>query len=46
MRHVLDNVKEELQGLHEDPQRYTGPFDLVEPGEDEIGWVRGIVEQG
>ena len=46
MRHVLDHVKEELQGLHEDVRRYTGPFELAEPGEDEIGWVRSIVEQG
>ena len=46
MRHVLDHAKEKLQGLQEDTQRYNGPFELVEPGEDEIGWVLGIVEQG
>jgi hypothetical protein len=34
------------EGLHEDAQRYTGPFEFVEPGEEEIGRVRSIVEQG
>ena len=31
-RHVQGHAKEELQGLHEDAQRDTGPFDLAEPG--------------
>ena len=44
MRHVLDHSEEKLKELHQETQRYTGPFDLAEPGDDEVAWVRQLVE--
>lgn len=28
----------------QETQRYTGPFDLAEPHDDEVVWVRQLVE--
>lgn len=44
MRHVLDHCEEKLKELYQETQRYTGPFDLAEPAEDEVAWVRQLVE--
>ena len=44
MRHVLDHCDEKLEELHQETQRYTGPFELREPLEDEVAWVRQLVE--
>jgi DNA modification methylase len=41
---VLDLCEEKLKELHQETQRYTGPFDLREPGDDEVAWVRQLVE--
>ena len=46
MRHVLDHCEEKLKELHQETQRYTGRFDLREPVEDEVAWVRQLVEAG
>ncbi len=46
MRQVLDHCKEKLESLHEDAQRYTGPFELPSPTEEELTMVREIVERG
>ena len=29
--------------LHKETQRYTGPFELAEPDEEELAWVREIM---
>ena len=29
--------------LHKETQRYTGPFELAEPDEEEPAWVREIM---
>ena len=46
MRHVLDHCKEKLGSLHEDVQKYTGPFELPSPTEDELSMVRETAERG
>ena len=43
LRHVLDHSKERLIDLHKETQRYTGPFELAEPDEEELAWVREIM---
>ena len=43
---MLDHCEEKLKELHQETQRYTGPFDLREPVEDEVAWVRQLVEAG
>ena len=45
LRSMLDHMREKLTGLHEDAGRYVGPFELLEPAEDEVAWVRRIVER-
>ena len=45
LRHVLTHSHEKLIDLHEETQRYTGPFELVEPDEEELAWVREIMER-
>ena len=45
LRSMLDHITEKLAGLHEDAQRYVGPFELPEATEDEVAWVRRIVER-
>ncbi len=44
MRHVLDHCEEKLKELHQETQRYSGPFELAEPVEDEVAWVQQLVE--
>ena len=44
MRHLLDHCEERLKELHQETQRYTRPFDLRGPGEDEVVWVRQLAE--
>ena len=46
MRHVLDHSREKLESLHEDVQKYTGPFELPSPTEDELSMVRETAERG
>ena len=46
MRQVLDNCKEKLVDLHEDVQKFTGPFELPSPTEDELSMVRETAERG
>ena len=45
MRLVLDHCREELTDLHEETQRYTGPFELEGPGEEDLAWVRELMER-
>ena len=45
LRHVLTHSREKLTDLHKETQRYTGPFELVEPDEEELAWVREIMER-
>ena len=45
MRQVLDQCKEKLMETHMETQRYTGPFELEEPNNDDLERVREIVEQ-
>ena len=42
---MLDHTREKLTGLHDDAQRYVGPFELPEATEDEVAWVHRIVER-
>lgn len=44
-RHVLDHTTEKLRDLHEDAQKYTGPFELPEPTDDDLASMREIVER-
>ena len=46
MRSMLDHCNAKLLSLHEDGQRYTGPFELPSPTEDHLSMVREIVERG
>ncbi len=41
IQHVLTHGREQLIDLHKEMQRYTGPFDLVEPDEEELGLGAG-----
>ncbi len=34
-----------LEELQSETERYTGPFELPEPGEGEVAWVRETVER-
>ncbi len=45
MRHVLDHCEEKLKELHQETQRYSGPFDLPEAGEDEVTSMLEVVER-
>ena len=46
LRGILDNIREGLEGLHEDVERYVGRFDLPEPDEEMVDLMRRIVERG
>ena len=46
MRQVLDHCKEKLTDLHEEVQKFTGPFELPPPTEDELSMVRETAERG
>ena len=43
LRHVVDHTKAKMEGVHEEAQRYTGPFELPEAGEEDVAWVRRLV---
>ncbi len=45
MRHVLTHGREKLIDLHKETQRHTGPFQLVEPDDEELAWVWAIMER-
>ena len=45
LRHVLTHSREKLIDLHKETERYSGPFELVEPDEEELSWVREIMER-
>lgn len=43
VRGILDDLRKELEDLHERVQAYVGEFDLPEPDEDAMAVVRKIV---
>ena len=45
IRDVLDCSREKLGELRGETERYTGPFELPEPGDGEVAWVRELVER-
>ena len=45
LRHVLDHSREKLEGLHGETERYSGPFELPEPDDEEVALVREIAER-
>lgn len=45
LRSMLDHTREKLAGLHDDAQRYVGPFELPDATEGEVAWVHRIVER-
>ena len=45
LRDVLDRSRERMEELHGETERYTGPFDLPEPGDGEVAWVRELAER-
>ncbi len=45
LRDVLDSSREKLEGLKAETERYTGPFELPEPGEAEVAFVRDLAER-
>ena len=45
LRDVLDQSREKLNELHGETERYVGPFELPEPGEGELAWVRELAER-
>ena len=45
LRHVLDHSREKLEELKADTERFTGPFELPEPDEEEVAVVREIAER-
>ena len=45
LRDVLDRSREQLEDLQGETGRYTGPFDLPEPGEGDVAWVRELMER-
>ena len=45
LREVLDGSREKLEELHGETQKYVGPFELPEPGDGEVAWVRELAER-
>jgi hypothetical protein len=45
VRSVLDGTRGQLQSLYEGVQGYTGAFELPEPGEDELGKLKGFLDR-
>ena len=45
VRSVLDGTRRQLQSVHEGVQGYTGAFELPEPGEDELGKLKGFLDR-
>ena len=45
LRDVLDRSREKLEELRGETERYTGPFDLPEPEEAQVAWVRESMER-
>jgi hypothetical protein len=44
-RQAITEGKQELKELHEQVQQYAGPFELPDPGEEEIGMLREAVQR-
>ncbi len=45
VRHMLDHTTERLADLHKDAQTYVEPFELPEPGEEDVAAMREQVER-
>ncbi len=45
VRSVLDGTRKQLLGAHEGVDGYTGDFELSEPGEDELGKLKGFLDR-
>ena len=45
LRHVLDHSRERLEELHGETERFTGPFQLTDPDDEEVAFVREIAER-
>ena len=45
LRQVLDHSREKLEELHGETERFTGPFELPEPDEEDVAFVREIAER-
>ena len=45
VRHMLDHTTERLVDLHKDAQIYVEPFELGEPGEEDVAAMRDQVER-
>ncbi len=45
VRHLLDHTTERLVDLHKDAQIYAEPFELGEPGDEDIAAMREQVER-
>jgi hypothetical protein len=43
-RSVLDGIREELSGLHEQVKPYVGPFELPDPDEEVLARMRSLVQ--
>jgi hypothetical protein len=44
-RQAITEGKQELKELHEQVQQYAGPFELPDPGEEELGMLREAVQR-
>jgi len=45
LRHEIDHCRSDLEELHRDLQHYLPPFELEEPGDEALAFVRDLVQR-